>query len=125
MRIETDYFVLTRTRKRDFPTQTKDFLKRHSLVIGIALMFLYTWTIDLSNSGVLPFQFPFAVYITLGWGFIFASLLMTGLTLGKGAVIALLKRYLTCNGALRGSGTRRRFSSSPSLLPRASISMPH
>ncbi|MFZ5883409.1 MAG: CPBP family intramembrane glutamic endopeptidase [Chloroflexota bacterium] len=72
----------------------KPFLKRHSLVIGLILMFLYTWTIDLSNSGVLPFQFPFAIYITLGWGFIFASLLMTWLTLGRDAVIALLKRFL-------------------------------
>ena len=74
--------------------QTAEFLKRHSLIIGLTLMFLYTWFIDLSNAGILPFQFPFAVYITLGWGFIFASLLMTGLTLGKGAVTVLLKRYL-------------------------------
>ena len=73
---------------------TKEFLKRHSLVIGIILMFLYTWPIDLSNAGILPFQFPFAIYITLGWGFVFVSVIMTGLTLGKDAVIALLKRYL-------------------------------
>lgn len=71
----------------------KPFLKRHSLVIGLALMFLYTWTIDLSNSGVLPFQFPFAIYITLGWGFIFASLLMTWLTLGKAETAKLFKRF--------------------------------
>lgn len=70
------------------------FLRRHSLVIGIALMFLYTWTFDLSNSGVLPFQLPFAVYITVGWGFIFISLLMTGLTLGSEAAMKLLKRFL-------------------------------
>lgn len=72
----------------------KNFLKRHSLIVGLALMFLYTWTIDLSNSSVLPFKVPFFVYITLGWGFIFVSLLMTGLTLGKDAVIELLKRFL-------------------------------
>ena len=60
-----------------------DFLKRHSLIIGLALMFLYTWTIDLSNSGVLPFKVPFAVALTAGWGFIFVSLFMTWLTLGK------------------------------------------
>ena len=70
------------------------FLKRHSLVIGIILMFLYTWTIDLANADILPIQVPFPIYITLGWGFIFASLLMTGLTLGKEAVTALLKRYV-------------------------------
>jgi membrane protease YdiL (CAAX protease family) len=71
-----------------------NFLKRHSLVIGLVLMFLYTWTIDLSNSGVMPFKVPFVVALTVGWGFIFISLLMTSLTLGKDAVITLLKRYL-------------------------------
>lgn len=70
------------------------FLKRHSMIIGLALMFLFTWPIDLSNAGILPFKVPFAVYLTLGWGFIFASLLMTGLTLGREAVITMLKRYL-------------------------------
>ena len=58
----------------------KSFLNRHSLIIGLVLMFLYTWTIDLSNADVLPFEVPFPIYITLGWGFIFASLLMTRLT---------------------------------------------
>jgi membrane protease YdiL (CAAX protease family) len=73
--------------------RAKEFLKHHSLIIGIVLMFLYTWTIDLSNSGILPLQVPFAVYITLGWGFIFISLLMTGLTLGKDAMVTLSKRF--------------------------------
>lgn len=72
----------------------KNFLKRYSLIIGIALMFLYPWTIDLSNSGVLPFKVPFPIYITLGWGFIFASLLMTWLTQGKYEAAKLLKRFL-------------------------------
>lgn len=72
----------------------KEFLRRHSLILGLLLMFMLTWPIDLSNAGVLPFQVPFAVYIFLGWGFIFASLIMTGLTLGKEGVINLLKRYL-------------------------------
>lgn len=74
--------------------QATDFLKRHSLVIGILLMFLLTWPIDLTNSGVLPYRVPFVVYIFLGWGFVFASLLMTGLAVGKEGVIALLKRFL-------------------------------
>jgi uncharacterized protein len=69
------------------------FIKRHSLIIGIILMFLYTWTIDLSNSGVLPFQVPFPLYITLGWGFIFVSLFMTRLTLGKNEKAKLFKRF--------------------------------
>ena len=69
------------------------FLKRHSLVIGIILMFLYTWPIDLSNAGILPLQIPFPVYITLGWGFIIVSLFMTWLTLGKEAMKTFFKRF--------------------------------
>lgn len=74
--------------------QTREFLTRHSLVIGILLMFLFTWPIDLANSGVLAVQVPFAVAILVGYGFVAASLIMTGLTLGKAGVIALLKRFL-------------------------------
>jgi len=74
--------------------QFNEFLKRHSLTLGIFLMFFLTWPIDLANSGVLPFQVPFAVYILIGYGFVFASLIMTGLTLGKDAIVALLKRFL-------------------------------
>ena len=70
------------------------FLKRYSLVIGIPLMFLLTWPIDLSNSGVLPIQIPFIVYLFVGWGFVFASGIMTWLTLGKDGLVRLLKRYL-------------------------------
>lgn len=74
--------------------QAVEFLKRHSLVIGILLMFLLTWPIDLANSGILPVPVPFVVGLLLGWGFVFASLIMTGLTLGKDGIVALLKRFL-------------------------------
>lgn len=74
--------------------QSREFLKRHSLIIGIGLMFLFTWPIDLASSGILPIQFPFVVTLFLGWGFILASIIMTGLTLGKEGVVSLLKRYL-------------------------------
>ena len=70
------------------------FLKRYSLVIGISLMFLLTWPIDLANSGLLPLKVPFVLYLFLGWGFGVASVIMTGLSLGKEGVISLLKRYL-------------------------------
>jgi len=69
------------------------YLKRHSLVIGIVLIFLYTWTFELSNSGVLPLQIPFPIYITLGWGFIIVSLVMTWLTLGRDEMVKLFKRF--------------------------------
>lgn len=71
-----------------------EFFKRHSLVIGILLMFVLTWPIDLSNAGLMPFKVPFIIYLFLGWGFGVASIIMTGLTLGKTGVISLLKRYL-------------------------------
>lgn len=74
--------------------KTTAFLKRHSLVIGILLMFALTWPIDLAHSEVLHFEVPFVIYIFLGWGFIVASLIMTWLTLGKEGAIALLKRFL-------------------------------
>lgn len=68
------------------------FFKRHSLVVGLVLMFLYTWPFDLSNSGVLPFKIPFVISLTLGWGFIFVSLFMTWLTLGREAMKTFFKR---------------------------------
>lgn len=71
-----------------------EFLKRYSLIIGILLMFALTWPIDLSNAGLMPFKVPFIVYLFLGWGFGVASVVMTGLTLGRTGVISLLKRYL-------------------------------
>jgi len=75
-------------------TSLTEFAKRHSLALGIGLMFLLTWPIDLANSGKLPFQVPFAVYLFLGWGFVAAALIMTALTQGKAGVVALLKRFL-------------------------------
>jgi uncharacterized protein len=70
------------------------FLNRHSLVVGIVLMFALTWPIDMAYLGLLPFNVPFLLYLFLGWGFIVASVIMTGLTLGKDGVVALLKRYV-------------------------------
>lgn len=72
----------------------KCFLARHSLLVGLALMFLVTWPIELSNSGVLPFKIPFFVTLLVGWGFIFVSLLMTWLTLGQQEAVRLFKRFL-------------------------------
>jgi len=85
-------FGPTSTGGEELSTQPS-FLKQHSLVIGIVLMFLYTWIIDLSHSGVLPFKVPFVVGLTVGWGFIFVSLFMTWLTLGKEAMKTLFKRF--------------------------------
>lgn len=72
----------------------KSFLQRHSLLVGALLMFLCTWTIDLSNSGVLPLRIPFAVVLTLGWGFFVVSVGMTWATLGQAAAATFIKRVL-------------------------------
>lgn len=71
-----------------------EFVKRHSLPIGIGLMFLLTWPIDLAHAGYLQLQIPFVVYLFLGWGFVIAAIAMTAFTLGKSGVVALLKRFL-------------------------------
>ena len=73
--------------------QTTAFLKRNSLVLGIVLMFLCTWPLDLVNTGIVKMNLPFILLLFLGWGFGIASAIMTGLTLGKEAVFTLIKRY--------------------------------
>jgi membrane protease YdiL (CAAX protease family) len=74
------------------------FLKRHALVMGIVLMFLLTWPIEIGRAaetrGLLPFHIPLVVSLTVGYGFVVASIVMTWLTLGKDDVIALLKRFV-------------------------------
>jgi membrane protease YdiL (CAAX protease family) len=75
-----------------------DFIKRHDLLLGIFLMFALTWPIDLAlaaeSRGMLPFNIPFAIAMSVGYGFVAASLIMTGLTKGKSGIFALLRRYL-------------------------------
>ena len=36
-------------------------LRRHALPVGLALMFAFTWPIDLAHAGVLPSEVPFAL----------------------------------------------------------------
>jgi membrane protease YdiL (CAAX protease family) len=75
-----------------------NFLKRHDLLIGVILMFVLTWPIDLAlaaeSRGMLPFKVPFAIAMSVGYGFVAASLIMTGLTKGKSGNLALLRRFL-------------------------------
>jgi membrane protease YdiL (CAAX protease family) len=62
--------------------QPTEFLKRHSLVIGIVLMFALTW----------PFYSALGLFV--GYGLALASLIMTGLNEGRAGVHALLRRFL-------------------------------
>ncbi|MFB0538372.1 MAG: hypothetical protein ACETWR_25800, partial [Anaerolineae bacterium] len=66
----------------DASVAQRGFFERHSLVIGIVLMFALTWPL---YSGLGLF---------VGYGLALASLIMTGLTLGDAGVRALLRRFL-------------------------------
>lgn len=74
--------------------QINKFIKRHSLALGLILMFVITWSIELAYSGFLVFSVPYGLYLFLGWGFIFAAILITMLVQGRTGLIELLKRYL-------------------------------
>lgn len=69
-------------------------LRRHSLAIGLVLMYIITWGVLLGNAGVLPFHLPYPLGLLGGWGFAVAALAMTWLTLGAHEVVVLLKRFL-------------------------------
>ena len=57
-------------------------------------MYALTWSVHLSNAGVLPFRLPYPLELLAVSGFAVAAIGMTWLTLGWGAVIELLKRFL-------------------------------
>jgi membrane protease YdiL (CAAX protease family) len=71
-----------------------NFLRRHSLPIGVLLMYAFTWLPYLASAGVIHLRFPIFIRILPGWGFIYASVLMTALVLGRRGVGDLLRRFL-------------------------------
>lgn len=85
------------SKLQNIKTQSS-FLERHDLPIGIILMFALTWSIDLAlaaeSRGLLPFNIPLVIALSVGYGFVVATLLMTGLLSGKRGIVALLRRYL-------------------------------
>jgi membrane protease YdiL (CAAX protease family) len=70
------------------------FLRRHSLPIGILLMYAFTWPPYLAAAGVIHVRFPLFIRMLPGWGFIYASVLMTALVAGAEGVGRLLRRFL-------------------------------
>jgi len=70
------------------------FLKRHSLPIGLLLMYAFTWPPYLASAAVIHVRFPLFIRMLPGWGFVYASVLMTALVLGASGVGDLLKRFL-------------------------------
>lgn len=61
-------------------------------------MFAFTWPIDLAlaaeSRGLLGFNMPLVLALSLGYGIVLATLLMTGLLRGKRGITALLRHYL-------------------------------
>jgi membrane protease YdiL (CAAX protease family) len=82
-----------------------EFLKRHSLISGIVLIFALPWTIMLAvaadSHGLLPFHVPPAIALCAGYGVVAASLIMQGLLYGKKGVRELLQRFILWRVGIR------------------------
>ncbi len=72
----------------------RGWIARNELKIALWMMFLLTWSIELGYASRLPIRIPFPVYLLVGYGFGFSAILITGITQGKKAIIALLRRFL-------------------------------
>lgn len=73
-------------------------LKRYPVSAGFALMFVCTWPIDLwaaanSHGWALP-SIPWILPMLVGYGFVVAALVMTGIIDGRDGVRALLGKFL-------------------------------
>jgi len=71
---------------------------RYPIAVGFILMFALTWPLDLGlaaqSRGLLPFHIPPILGLFVGYGFVAASLIMTGIVSGKAGIAALLRRLL-------------------------------
>jgi len=73
-------------------------LKRYPVLAGFILMFVCTWPIDLwaaaDSHGLLPLHIPPIMPLFVGYGFVVASLMMTGVISGWAGIRALLRQFL-------------------------------
>src|SRR6266498_2165204 len=71
---------------------------RYPVAIGFLLMFALTWPLDLGlaaqSRGLLPFYIPPVLGLFVGYGFVAASLIMTGIGSGKAGMAGLLRGLL-------------------------------
>jgi membrane protease YdiL (CAAX protease family) len=71
---------------------------RYPIVVGFLLMFALTWPLDLGlaaqSHGLLPFHIPPVLGLFVGYGFVAAALIMTGIGSGTAGIAALLRRLL-------------------------------
>jgi membrane protease YdiL (CAAX protease family) len=75
-----------------------NLFKRHPVTMGFVLMFVLTWPLELAlaaqSHGLLPFHFPTALELFVGYGFVAAAIIASALADGKSGIIALFRRLL-------------------------------
>jgi len=73
-------------------------LRRHPVLAGFVLMFACTWPIDLwaaaDSHGWTSWSVPPVLPLLVGYGFVVASLVMTGIVSGRAGIRALLRQFL-------------------------------
>jgi uncharacterized protein len=94
-------FVMETTRSNQGTRGTSrlaQLFTRYPVAIGFILMFALTWPLDLGlaaqSRGLLPFHIPPILGLFVGYGFVAAALMMTGIVSGKAGIAALLRRLL-------------------------------
>jgi membrane protease YdiL (CAAX protease family) len=74
------------------------WLKRHPVLAGFVLMFAFTWPIDLwaaaDSHGWTSVSIPPILPLLVGYGFVAASLVMTGVIDGRAGIRRLLHQFL-------------------------------
>jgi uncharacterized protein len=75
-----------------------DWLTRHAVSAGFVLMFAFTWPIDLwaaaDSHGWTSTSIPPILPLLVGYGFVAASLIMTGVLDGRAGIRRLLRQFL-------------------------------
>src|SRR3712207_1552503 len=73
-------------------------LKRYPLIVGFVMMFACTWPVDLAlaaqSRGIVTSSIIPILAIFVGYGFVAAALIMTGVVEGRAGIRALLRRFL-------------------------------
>jgi uncharacterized protein len=81
------------------------WLRRHPVLGGFILMFACTWPIDLWAAadlhGWTALHIPPVLQLLVGYGFVVAALIATGVVDGRAGIRTLLRRFLIWRVGLR------------------------
>jgi uncharacterized protein len=81
------------------------WLRRHPVLGGFVLMFACTWPIDLwaaaDSHGWTALHIPPVLQLLVGYGFVLAALIATGVVDGRAGIRTLLRRFLIRRVGLR------------------------